>query len=98
VPNVIGDAVAVAILGLLIGPVYPCGQTVFARLLPRDVQTTSIAFISSAGSSGGAVAPFLTGLLAQAVGTWVLNPICVGLYVVMVVCWLLLPKVRKRTE
>jgi len=68
VPNVLGDAVAVGLLGLLLGPVYPCATTVFAALLPRASQMTSVSFISSAGSSGGAVAPFLTGLLAQGVG------------------------------
>jgi len=47
-------SVAVAIVGLLLGPVYPCGQTVFTRLLPANIQMTAIAFISSAGSSGGA--------------------------------------------
>ena len=52
--------VAVAILGLLLGPVYPCAQTVFTRLLPSSVQVFAIGFISSAGSSGGAAVPFLT--------------------------------------
>ncbi|TKA72005.1 hypothetical protein B0A49_04151 [Cryomyces minteri] len=98
IPNVIGDAVAVSILGLLLGPIYPCAQTIFTRLLPRRIQMTSISFISSAGSSGGAVAPFTTGLLAQAVGTFVLHPICIGLFVVMQCCWFGLPRVRKRTE
>jgi MFS family permease len=73
VPNVITNAVAVSILGLFLGPLYPCAQTVFSRLIPRHVQTTAMGFISSAGSSGGAVAPFTTGLLAQAVGTFVLQ-------------------------
>ena len=70
VPNVIGDATAVAILGLLLGSVYPCTQTIFAKLLPRNVQMTVVGFIASARSSGSAVSPFTTGLLAQAVGTW----------------------------
>ncbi|OCK83446.1 MFS general substrate transporter [Lepidopterella palustris CBS 459.81] len=98
VPNVIGDAVAVSILGLLLGPVYPCSQTIFSKLLPRNMQTTAIGFIASAGSSGGAVAPFTTGLLAQAVGTWVLHPVCIGLFVLMLVCWFVLPRVQKPTE
>lgn len=98
VPNVIGDAVAVAVLGLLLGPVYPCAQTIFAKLLPRNVQMTAVGFIASAGSSGGAVAPFTTGLLAQAVGTYVLHPVCIGLFVVMLICWFVLPRARKRTE
>ena len=36
--------------------------------MPRHVQTTAIGFIGGAGSSGGAVAPFTTGVLAQASG------------------------------
>jgi fucose permease len=98
IPNVIGNAVAVSILGLLLGPVYPCAQTIFSRLLPRHLQTMAIGFIASAGSSGGAVAPFTTGILAQAAGTWVLHPVCLGLYAAMMVCWFGLPRVTKRTE
>ncbi|KAI9750872.1 MAG: Mss4p nuclear export [Chaenotheca gracillima] len=98
VPNVIGDAVAVSLVGLLLGPVYPCATVLFSRLLPKNIQTSSLAFISATGSSGGAVAPFTTGILAQAVGTFVLHPVCIALYGVMAVCWFLMPKVRKRTE
>lgn len=98
VPNVIGDAVAVSIVGLLLGPVYPCAQTIFTRLLPMKIQTTAVSFIASAGSSGGAVVPLMTGLLSQAVGTFVLHPMCIGMYAVMTACWLGLPKVVKRTE
>ncbi|KAL6161897.1 hypothetical protein ACJQWK_08297 [Exserohilum turcicum] len=97
-PNLIGNAVAVCLLGLVLGPVYPCAQTIFSRLMPRHVQTTAIGFIAGAGSSGGAVAPFTTGILAQAAGTWVLHPVCLGMYGVMMACWIALPRVRKRTE
>jgi fucose permease len=96
VPNVIGDAVAVSIVGLLLGPVYPCAASVFTVLVPRSIQISSIGFISAMGSSGGAIAPFFTGLLAQRFSTVVLHPICVGLYVSMVICWLYLPRVHKK--
>lgn len=98
VPNVVGEAVAVSIVGLLLGPVYPCATAVFAKLIPKRLQMSSLAAVSALGSSGGAVAPFFTGLLAQEVGTWVLHPICVGLYVGMVGCWVGLPRVVKRRE
>ncbi|KAL8789672.1 MAG: hypothetical protein Q9195_006725 [Heterodermia aff. obscurata] len=99
VPNVIGEAVAVSIVGLLLGPVYPCATAVFSRLLERRLQMSALAFVSALGSSGGAVAPFFTGLLAQQVGTWVLHPICVGLFAGMVGCWWGLPRLGgKRRE
>lgn len=98
VPNIITNALSVSILGLLLGPVYPCAQTIFAKLWPRNIQTSAMGFIAGAGSSGGAVAPFTTGILAQAAGTYVLHPVCLGLYVGMLGCWYVLPRVRKRTE
>lgn len=98
VPNVIGEAVSVGILGLLLGPVFPSATAVFTKLLPRSMHISSLSFISALGSSGGAVSPFFTGILAQNVGTMVLHPICIGLYGVMATSWLLLPKISKRSE
>ncbi|KIW01916.1 uncharacterized protein PV09_06757 [Verruconis gallopava] len=98
VPNVVGDAVAVSIVGLLLGPIAPSSTVLFLRLLPSNIQTSSVSFVSSAGSSGGAIAPFMTGLVAQAAGTWVLHPICIGLFAVMLGCWAFLPKKMKRDE
>lgn len=98
VPNVIGDAVAVAVVGLLLGPVYPCAASVFMRGMSRSEQVSGLGVISAFGSSGGAAAPFTTGILAQAVGTFVLHPIAIFLFGVMVVCWYGLPSKPKRTE
>lgn len=98
IPNVVGDAVAVSIVGLLLGPIYPCATAVVSRLVGRRLQMSSLAAVSALGSSGGAVAPFFTGLLAQQVGTWVLHPICVALFAGMLLCWGGLPTVQKRRE
>lgn len=98
IPNVIGDAVAISIVGLLLGPIYPCATSVISKLVGRRLQISSLAAVSALGSSGGALAPFFTGLLAQQVGTWVLHPVCVSLYVAMVGCWWGLPKIGKRQE
>lgn len=98
VPNVIGDAVAVSIVGLLLGPIYPCAMTLFARAINRKEQVSSMSVISAFGSSGGAIAPFLVGILAQIAGTFVLHPIVIGLFAAMIGCWFMLPKIRKRSE
>ena len=80
IPNVIGDAVAISIVGLLLGPIYPCATSVISKLVGRRLQISSLAAVSALGSSGGALAPFFTGLLAQQVGTWVLHPVCVSFW------------------
>jgi len=87
-----------AVIGLLLGPVYPCATTIFTRSLPRSMQVSGMGVISAFGSSGGAVAPFTTGILAQAVGTYVLHPIAISLFAVMLVSWYGLPNIRKRRE
>jgi fucose permease len=98
IPNIVGDAIAVALVGFVLGPIAPVYVVVFLRLLPRPIQTIALSFISSAGSSGGAVWPFLTGLIAQSKGTYILHPVCIALFVLMLGCWLVLPKVEKRSE
>ncbi|KAK7956286.1 uncharacterized protein PG986_005508 [Apiospora aurea] len=98
VPNVIGDSVALAVVGLLLGPVYPCAASVFTKSLSRREQVSGLGVISAFGSSGGAVAPFTTGMLAQVAGTFVLHPIAIALFAAMTVCWYGIPAVRKRTE
>ncbi|KAF8850346.1 hypothetical protein BDZ45DRAFT_751854 [Acephala macrosclerotiorum] len=37
IPNVIGDAIVVSIVGLLLGPIYPCGQSMLSKLLPNRI-------------------------------------------------------------
>ncbi|KAH6673976.1 major facilitator superfamily domain-containing protein [Plectosphaerella plurivora] len=98
VPNIIGGAVSLAIVGLLLGPIYPCAAAVFMRGMSRADRGTGMVVISAFGSSGGAVAPFTTGLLAQASGTWVLHPIALALFACMGVCWFTLPSAPKRRE
>jgi fucose permease len=92
VPNVVGSAVAVAIVGLLLGPVYPCAASVFMRNMTRSEKLPGMGIISAFGSSGGALAPFTTGIMAQAVGTFVLHPISIALFGVMLVCWYTMPR------
>lgn len=87
-----------AIVGLLLGPVYPCACIIFSKNMSRKDQVSGMSVISAFGSSGGAVAPFTTGILAQAAGTFVLHPIAIGLFAVMLGCWFLIPTPRKRTE
>lgn len=98
VPNIVGNAVAVAIVGLMLGPIYPCGAAVFMRKMNRREVLSGMGTISACGSAGGAVAPFVTGLLAQAAGTFMLHPIVIFLFLVMLVCWYFLPAEDKREE
>ncbi|KIH86560.1 major facilitator superfamily transporter [Sporothrix brasiliensis 5110] len=98
VPNVIGDAVAVSAVGLLLGPVYPCAVGLMMRNLSRRERVAGISVMGAFGSAGGAAAPFITGVLAQAVGTFVLHPIVICLFTAMLVFWYLVPDLSKQKD
>ncbi|EXM29505.1 Major facilitator superfamily [Fusarium oxysporum f. sp. vasinfectum] len=98
IPNIVGNTIAVSVVGLLLGPIYPCASAVFLRGMTRREALTGIGMINACDSAGGAIAPFVTGLLAQAYGTFVLHPIVIFLFVVMLLCWYFLPAEEKRTE
>ncbi|TDZ34396.1 Bypass of stop codon protein 6 [Colletotrichum spinosum] len=98
VPNIVGNAVSLAVVGLLLGPIYPCAATVFLRGMSSKSRTSGIAIITAFGSSGGALAPFTTGMIAQASGTWVLHPIALTLFACMIGCWVFLSSRSKRED
>ena len=98
VPAIMAEAVAVSLIGLLLGPVYAFAISTFSKLLKREQLVSALSFTSAMGSSGAAVFPGVVGLVSQKFGTWVVNPVAVGLFAAMVGIWLMLPKVEKRRE
>lgn len=98
VPNIITNAVAESIVGFFLGPIYPLAMAVFSQLWPRNIQMSSVSLVTSMGSSGGALVPFVTGLMAQRLTTVVLHPIALFSFAMMLVTWLSLPKVVKPME
>ncbi|KAH7339692.1 major facilitator superfamily domain-containing protein [Rhizoctonia solani] len=96
VPNIIGNAVAVSIVGLLLGPVYPIALNITVPIVPKRILTGSIGWIASFGQAGSAVFPFMTGALAQKHGVKVLQPVLVGMISSLLVLWTLIPTSQKR--
>ncbi|KAB5592211.1 Gallate transporter [Ceratobasidium theobromae] len=101
VPNIIGNAVAVSIVGLLLvaafaGPIYPVAMNIMGAIIPRRILTGSMGWIASFGQAGSAVFPFMTGALSQKHGVTVLQPMLVGMLGAMIVLWMLIPSGPKR--
>ena len=95
IPNLIANCVMVAFLGVFLGAIYPCAVAVFTKLLPSYLHVPSLSLITALESSGGAAFPFLVGILSQQFGTVVLHPVCVASYGIMVIAWILLPRVQR---
>ncbi|KAK1225385.1 hypothetical protein PQX77_011675 [Marasmius sp. AFHP31] len=75
VPSLIGGGVSIAIVGLLLGPLYPIGLNHARRILPRWMLTGSIGWICGFGQTGAAIVPFATGALAGKFGIGSLQPL-----------------------
>ena len=100
VPVIVVEAVLVSLAGIFIGPNYPLLITYAALpgLIPRKIQVVSITIMTAFGSTGGALFPFIVGVLLQKVGTFVVLPVFIVLYAFMVFLWMLLPNTERQNK
>lgn len=96
VPQFIVSAVAVAFLGFFLGPMFPGGVMMAAKLLPKHIHVSALGFAMALGGTGGTVFPFAIGAIAAKKGVKVLQPIILALIAVVAVVWLSFPRIRKR--
>ena len=92
VPGFILNQIATAAIGFMLGLVYPCAATVLMRNVARRELLGEILIAFSAfGSLGAAAASLLTGLLIEPIGMFVMHPICLFMYVLMIASWIGMP-------
>ncbi len=75
VPSLIGGAVAISLVGVLLGPIYPIVLNDAGRILPRWLLTGCIGWIAGFGQTGSALLPFMTGAIAGKAGITSLHPL-----------------------
>ncbi|PVG01465.1 MFS general substrate transporter [Serendipita vermifera] len=100
VPSLIGTSVAEAFVGFFLAPVFPIVMQLCGLLVLRDMLSGAIGWIAGVGgTSGSAVFPFITGIVASAKGISVLQPIVVALITTLFMLWITVPiKSKIRTN
>ena len=98
IPNAIADGVFISLAGITIGPSCPLQIGLSAKLIPRKIQVISLTIITAFGSSGGAIFPFIVGLISQSAGTYVVMPVFIALYCGMLGLWIALPNIERPIE
>jgi fucose permease len=98
VPQFYVSAVAVSLQGFLLGPLFPAAIVAATKLLPRHLHVSAIGFAAAFGGSGAAIFPFVVGVIAQAKGVQVLQPVVLALLGVILVLWLCLPRIHRKEE
>ncbi|PHH90139.1 hypothetical protein CDD83_4421 [Cordyceps sp. RAO-2017] len=96
VPQFVVSAVAVALLGFFLGPMFPSAVMVTAKLLPRRIHVSAIGFAMAMGGTGGTVFPFIIGAIAASRGVAVLQPVVLALIVLILLVWLSFPRIQKK--
>ncbi|KAH6615348.1 major facilitator superfamily domain-containing protein [Boeremia exigua] len=98
VPQFYVSAVAVALQGFFLGPLFPAAVVAATKLLPRHLHVSAIGFAAAIGGSGAAIFPFAVGAIAQAKGVQVLQPVILALLGCILGIWLCLPRFHKKQE
>ncbi|KAI3390743.1 hypothetical protein diail_8769 [Diaporthe ilicicola] len=86
--------VAVILVGFFLGPLFPSGIVVLARLLPRDLHVGAVSFVASVGQLGAAFGPFALGALVQLLGIKTFQVFILALLVVALLIWLMFPRLE----
>jgi len=97
-PSLIQNAVAVSLVGLLLGPIYPIVMNMMGRFLPHSVLSGAVGWISGFGQAGSAVLPFITGTMASKFGVQSLQPLVIGVMGMMLGLWCTVPNDVRREE
>jgi len=97
-PSLVGAAVAVAFVGLVLGPIYPLVMNYARRVLPPWILTGCIGWIAGFGQAGSAAVPFAAGLLANKAGIKSLQPFLKSSMACLVCLWALIPNHPRRLE
>jgi fucose permease len=92
------SAVAVALLGMFLGPMFPACAMKGANLLPKHMHVAGLGFAMALGGVGGTVAPYAIGAIAGHAGVGVLPPIVFGMEVVLLALWLTFPKAKNGAD
>ncbi|KAF4983373.1 hypothetical protein FZEAL_1225 [Fusarium zealandicum] len=98
VPQFYVSAVAVAMQGFFLGPLFPAVIIATTKLLPKHLHVSTIGFAAAFGGSGAAVLPFAVGAIAQAKGVQVLQPVILAFLTLLLILWLCLPRISKKRE
>ncbi|KAK7039471.1 MFS domain-containing protein, partial [Favolaschia claudopus] len=96
VPSLIGGAVAVSLVGLVLGPIYPIVMNQAGRVVPRWLLSGSIGWIAGFGQAGSALLPFMTGAIASKTGIKALQPLLISMMAMFPILWALVPSSPRR--
>jgi fucose permease len=78
---------ALMLLGFFLGPVFPTTMAIAPQLTRARLAPTAIGVMNAGSMVGGAVLPWLAGVITQATGMWTLLPFGLALALLQFAVW-----------
>ncbi|TRM62189.1 major facilitator superfamily domain-containing protein [Schizophyllum amplum] len=98
VPSIIENGIAVSLVGVLLGPMFPILLGQATRVVPKVLLTPSVGFIAGIAMVGSALLPFATGVLSSQYGIGALQPFVVSMMCLMFALWCAVPGTSRRND
>ncbi|WP_211326347.1 MFS transporter [Thermosporothrix hazakensis] len=76
--------------GFSLAPMFPIVIAIMPKFAPHQLLPSAVGFLTSLGSMGAALFPWLVGTISQYFGLWILMPFTVVTSLLMFLFWLLL--------
>jgi fucose permease len=87
VPGVPAASIGLVLLGFALGPIYPLTVAVMPQLTPSRLVPTAIGLLIGVSVLGGALFPWVAGVLAETVGLGSLLPFTLLLSAFLLANW-----------
>lgn len=96
-PNAFVSAAGLWIAGFSLGPIFPTTIALMSNMVTSRLLGGAIGFMTSLGSMGAALFPWMAGNLAQHLGLWSLLPFVMLLSICMLGLWFALQRQPEAT-
>lgn len=92
VPSVAVSSICSPLIGFFTATLYPTAMVVFLDKFPEHLHVVGIGFLAASGGIGGALVPFLIGVLTTKYGAWTLGPVSFLCILFMLFAWIFVLK------
>lgn len=90
--------ILMALLGFVMGPLFPSGVVVLTRLLPPELHVAAVSFVASLGQVGGAFLPFAIGAVVEGLGIGVFRYAILLQTVLALGVWVAFARLRREAR
>lgn len=87
VPSFVASSIAIALVGFLLGPLFPAVVVAITKLLPPHLHVPAIGFSAAVGACGACILPFTVGAIASATSLYSLQPIILAMLIIAATLW-----------